>query len=238
MPSILLCASRRWSARQWQRTASPEDKRRRSVSKELFANVGLDPERRAHYPHMFSGGMRQRATIALAFALEPTFIIADEPTTGLDVIVQDQVLKELAKLVHQRRSTFIIITHDIGVVAEYCRTVAVMYAGRLVEIGPTADVLVAPVHPYTMGLQNGFLGLRGAFKEIVSIPGSPPNLAAINPGCPFSARCPFAQPICPNEVPALTEVSPGHRSACHFRDRAADMREQSAKPDTWKGQAA
>ncbi|MCC7347213.1 MAG: ABC transporter ATP-binding protein [Variibacter sp.] len=204
----------------------------------LFETVGLDPERRRHYPHMFSGGMRQRATIAMAFALEPKFLIADEPTTGLDVLVQDQILQELAKLVRERGTTFLIITHDVGVVAEYCRTVAVMYAGRLVEIGPTADVLVDPAHPYTMGLQNGFLGLRGAFKEIVSIPGSPPSLAAVDPGCPFRARCPFAQAICHTEVPALAEVAPGHRSACHFRDRAPAMREKARQPETWGAAAA
>ncbi|HET9903110.1 MAG TPA: ABC transporter ATP-binding protein [Xanthobacteraceae bacterium] len=201
--------------------------------KSLFAAVGLDPDRRAHYPHMFSGGMRQRATIALAFALEPTFLIADEPTTGLDVIVQDQVLKELAKLVRQRGTTFIIITHDIGVVAEHCRRVAVMYAGRVMEIGPTADVLVEPTHPYTMGLQNGFLGLRGAYREIVSIPGAPPSLSEIHPGCPFCDRCPFAEAVCRSEVPPLAEVAPGHFSACHFRDRAAALRAQSAEPETW-----
>jgi peptide/nickel transport system ATP-binding protein len=206
--------------------------------KSLFESVGLDPERRTHYPHMFSGGMRQRATVALAFALEPNFIIADEPTTGLDVIVQDQVLNELAKLVRERGTTFIIITHDVGVVAEHCRRVVVMYAGRIMEIGPTAQVLVDPTHPYTMGLQNGFLGLHGAFKEIVSIPGAPPNLRSVSPGCPFSARCPFAQPVCDSEVPELAEVAPGHRSACHFRDRAAAMRERSARPETWGGQAA
>jgi peptide/nickel transport system ATP-binding protein len=94
-------------------------------------------------------------------------------------------------------------------------------------------VLVEPTHPYTMGLQNGFLGLRGAYKEIVSIPGAPPSLAAVHPGCPFSARCPFAQPVCLSEVPPLAEVAPGHSSACHFRDRAAALREQSAKPETW-----
>jgi len=204
---------------------------------ELFKTVGLDPERRKHYPHMYSGGMRQRATIAMAFALEPTFLIADEPTTGLDVIVQDQVLRELAKLVRERGTTFLIITHDVGVVAEHCRTVAVMYAGRLVEIGPTSDVLVDPAHPYTMGLYNGFLGLRGEFRDLVSIPGSPPSQSQLDPGCPFAARCPFAEAVCRKEVPALTEVAPGHRSACHFRDRAPAMRERSRKPETWGAMA-
>lgn len=202
--------------------------------KELFAAVGLDVDRRTHYPHMFSGGMRQRATIAMAFALEPAFIIADEPTTGLDVIVQDQVLKELSRLVERNGSTFMIITHDMGVVAERCRTVAVMYAGRLVEVGPAREILLNPSHPYTMGLRNGFLGVTGAFKEAVSIPGAPPRLTAPSRACPFHPRCPFAEDRCKTEVPLLREDSPAHRVACHLREQAPGLRVKAANPVTWR----
>lgn len=202
--------------------------------RELFASVGLDTGRIGDYPHMFSGGMRQRATIAMAFSLNPSLIIADEPTTGLDVIVQEQVLKQLSNLIQKEGATFLIITHDIGIVAEHCRTTAVMYAGRLAEIGPTRDILLHPFHPYTMGLQNGFLGVKGKFKEVISIPGAPPNLAAPSPGCPFHPRCPFAESRCETEVPPLEKVSPTHHVACHLHHKAPEMRELTQKPETWR----
>jgi oligopeptide/dipeptide ABC transporter ATP-binding protein len=202
--------------------------------KELFASVGLDMDRRMHYPHMFSGGMRQRAVIAMAFALEPSLIIADEPTTGLDVIMQGQILKELSKLVARTGSTFMIITHDMGVVAEHCRTVAVMYAGRLVEVGPARDILLSPSHPYTMGLRNGFLGVSGKAREVISIPGAPPRLAAPVRGCPFRPRCPFSESRCETEKPPMQEASCAHRVACHFRERASEMREQAMSPAAWR----
>lgn len=211
---------------------SPESRDRRLS--ELFASVGLDTDRIGDYPHMFSGGMRQRAIIAMAFSLNPSLIIADEPTTGLDVIVQEQVLKQLSNLIQKEVATFLIITHDIGIVAEHCRTTAVMYAGRLVEIGPTREVLLDPFHPYTMGLQNGFLGVKGKFKEVISIPGAPPSLTAPSPGCPFYPRCPFAESRCETEVPPLEDVSPAHRVACHFHHEAHKMRELTQRAETWR----
>ena len=175
---------------QSHREIAAEATRERVV--ELFGSVGLEAGRVADYPHMFSGGMRQRAVIAAVFALRPSLIIADEPTTALDVIVQDQVLKQLADLVRETGATLIAITHDIGIVAENCRTTGVMYAGKLVEIGPTDKVLITPCHPYTMGLQNGLLGVRDERREIISIPGVPPNLINPPPGCRFQPRCPFS----------------------------------------------
>jgi oligopeptide/dipeptide ABC transporter ATP-binding protein len=216
---------------QSHREIAAEANRERVV--ELFASVGLEANRIDDYPHMFSGGMRQRAVIAAIFALRPSLIIADEPTTALDVIVQDQVLKQLADLVRETGATLIAITHDIGIVAENCRTTGVMYAGKLVEIGPTDKVLIAPCHPYTMGLQNGLLGVRDERREIISIPGVPPNL--INPpaGCRFHPRCPFAQECCVAEEPSLIEISPGHRCACHFFPDAEAMRIEAKKMSVW-----
>ena len=201
--------------------------------RELFGSVHLEGSLVDHYPHMLSRGMRQRAVIATIFSLRPSLIIADEPTTALDVIVQDQVLKQLAELIKKTRTSLILISHDIGVVAEHCQRMAVMYAGKIVEMGPTADLLTEAYHPYTMGLQNGFLGVRGKLKEIISIPGVPPNLITPPPGCRFSPRCPFSEERCPHEEPMLEEVSPGHRVACHFHRRAAEMRPRAEKPETW-----
>ena len=200
---------------------------------ELFATIGLDPAWQRYYPHMFSGGMRQRATIAMAFALEPSFIIADEPTTGLDVIVQSQVLQELSAIVASHGVTVILITHDIGVVSKACRRIAVMYAGRLVEMGPTLDVLRQPFHPYTMGLTNGMLRLHGERREIISIPGHPPTLSEPMRGCAFADRCPFAEEICRTGTPALDQTASGHAAACHFHERASDMRARAGNPRTW-----
>lgn len=221
---------------QAHREIAAEASRERVV--ELFGSVGLEANRIDDYPHMFSGGMRQRAVIAAIFALRPSLIIADEPTTALDVIVQDQVLKQLADLVRETGATLIVITHDIGIVAENCRKTGVMYAGKLVEIGPTDKVLITPCHPYTMGLQNGLLGVRDERREIISIPGVPPNLINPPPGCRFHPRCPFAQERCVAEEPPLEEISPGHRCACHFFPDADAMRREAKKMSVWTKECA
>jgi len=201
---------------------------------ELFASVGLDGDRIDDYPHMFSGGMRQRAVIAAIFSLSPSLIIADEPTTALDVIVQDQVLKQLAYLIKKTLTSLIVITHDIGIVAEHCQKTGVMYAGKLIEIGPTENVLLEPYHPYTMGLQNGVVGVRGERREIISIPGVPPSLIDPPSGCRFHPRCPFAEERSAEEEPVLQEVSPGHWVACHFHRNVSEMRLAARKPETWE----
>lgn len=200
---------------------------------ELFSSVGLEGIRSDNYPHMFSGGMRQRAVIAGIFSLRPSLIIADEPTTALDVIVQDQVLKQLASLIKETKATLIAITHDIGIVAENCQKTGVMYAGKLVEIGPTEKVLGQPFHPYTMGLQNALLGVRDERREIISIPGVPPSLIDPPPGCRFHPRCPFADKPCSEKEPGLEEISPGHVVACHYHRAAPEMRRLAKDPGKW-----
>jgi oligopeptide transport system ATP-binding protein len=173
-------------------------------------------ERAGQYPHQFSGGMRQRIMIAMAMALEPDLIIADEPTTALDVTVQAQVMDLLAELRSELGMGLILITHDLGVVADVADRIAVMYAGRIVETAPVHDVYQAPAHPYTQGLLDSIPRLHHKGKELFAIKGLPPNLLAIPPGCAFHPRCPRAQDVCRTEEPPLYEVSEDRRSACHF----------------------
>ena len=162
----------------------------------LMRMVGLDPRCLSDFPHQFSGGMRQRASIALALALEPALVIADEPVTALDVIVQRQVLDVLRELQHRLNLAMILVTHDMAVVAYACDRVAVMYAGQVVESGPVAAVLEAPFHPYTMGLMHAFPDIRDDAVALVPIEGAPPSLLFPPPGCRFADRCPFAEPSC------------------------------------------
>ncbi|WP_031078454.1 ABC transporter ATP-binding protein [Streptomyces sp. NRRL S-118] len=173
-------------------------------------------ERAGQYPHQFSGGMRQRIMIAMAMALEPDLIIADEPTTALDVTVQAQVMDLLAELRRELGMGLILITHDLGVVADVADRIAVMYAGRIVETAPVHDVYQAPAHPYTQGLLDSIPRLHHKGKELYAIKGLPPNLLDIPPGCAFHPRCPRAQDVCRTEEPPLYEVSEDRRSACHF----------------------
>ena len=200
----------------------------------LFEAVGLEPGRLRQYPHQFSGGMRQRAIIAMALALDPELIIADEPTTALDVIIQDQVFDELERLQRGGRRALILITHDISLVAENCTRVAVMYAGQIVETAPAREIFARPIHPYTIGLQHAFPNLRGASRELVAIPGAPPNLAAPPAGCRFAPRCPFAQARCTQEAPPLAPAGQGHLVACHFAEQAAEFRERGRHAETWE----
>ena len=168
------------------------------------------------YPHQFSGGMRQRVMIAMALALDPAVIIADEPTTALDVTVQAQIVDLLLELQQENGMGIVLITHDLGVVAETADRVAVMYAGRIVETGAIDDVFGRPAHPYTVGLMNSIPRLDQIGSRLSPIIGSPPSLADIPPGCAFHPRCPRAQDVCRADDPALLEVVPGRRSACHF----------------------
>lgn len=185
-------------------------------TKDLFNFVGIPEDRVSNYPHEFSGGMKQRAMIALALALSPRFIIADEPTTALDVITQDRILVEIRKLQEKLMMAMMIITHDVSVVAEVSDMIAVMYAGRIMEIGSTVEVFKNPAHPYTSGLLGSFPSIEGERRRLVSIPGFPPDLVKPPPGCPFHPRCHHAQPRCSKEGPKGVELAPGHISYCHF----------------------
>ncbi|HEX9907098.1 MAG TPA: ABC transporter ATP-binding protein [Thermoplasmata archaeon] len=193
-----------------------DDEVARKRAKELFAFVGIPEDRIDNYPHEFSGGMKQRAMIALALALRPAFIIADEPTTALDVITQDRILFEIKKLQERLRMAMIIITHDVSVVAEVSDSIAVMYAGRIMEIGSTVHVFKGTAHPYTAGLLASFPSIEGAKRRLTSIPGFPPDLVNPPKGCPFHPRCQFAKEVCSKQVPPPIELEPGHISYCIF----------------------
>ena len=169
------------------------------------------------YPHQFSGGMRQRAMIAMALACQPQLIIADEPTTALDVTVQAQILALLKEVTRAANSALILITHDLGVVARYADRVCVMYGGRIVEAGPAREIYARPRHPYTIGLMASVPRLdQEAGSRLVPIEGSPPNLANLPPGCAFAPRCRRAVDLCRNHRPLLVKSAPDHLSACHF----------------------
>jgi peptide/nickel transport system ATP-binding protein len=200
---------------------------------ELFREVGIDPGRLRAYPHEMSGGMKQRAVIAMALALEPQLIIADEPTTALDVVTQAQILARLARLRKSHGMALLFITHDISVVVQTCDSVTVMYAGKVMESGPVRQVFSQPFHPNTMGLRNAFPTLEGAQRELISIPGSPPDLLDPPRGCRFAQRCPFATRKCLAEEPALVEVAPGHHSACHYPEQVQRFRTEAALDASW-----
>jgi len=206
----------------------------RARAEELFGLVGIDTRRLNDYPHQFSGGMKQRASIAIALALEPKLVLADEPVTALDVIVQRQVLDLLKDLQTRLGLSVVLVTHDISVVAYACDRVVVMYAGRVVESGGVRDVLECPRHPYTMGLTNAFPDLERAGGELVPIEGSPPNLLDPPKGCRFAPRCPFALARCFAEEPPLTHEADGHASACWRSGEAAALRGPAAEAATWR----
>ncbi len=179
----------------------------------LFRKVGLDPQLMDRYPHEFSGGMRQRAVIAMALACDPDVIIADEPTTALDVIMQDRILRELKAIQAETDLAVIYISHDIAVIAEVTDSVAVMYAGRLVEMGNTAEVLASPLHHYTAALVSSFPSLLGEKKPLAVLGGEPPDLVSPPTGCPFHPRCPAATDICRTEAPPKANLG-DHWAAC------------------------
>ncbi|MDT3398077.1 ABC transporter ATP-binding protein [Streptomyces sp. B1866] len=200
-------------------------KEARARAVELMERVRIPAarERVGDYPHQFSGGMRQRIMIAMALALEPDLIIADEPTTALDVTVQAQVMELLAELQREYRMGLILITHDLGVVADVADKIAVMYAGRIVETAPVHELYRRPAHPYTRGLLDSIPRLDRKGQELYAIKGLPPNLTRIPDGCAFHPRCPRAQDVCRTDVPPLHQVTepdggelPGRGSACHF----------------------
>jgi oligopeptide transport system ATP-binding protein len=170
------------------------------------------------FPHQFSGGMRQRIMIAMSIALDPAVLIADEPTTALDVTVQSQIMRLLKDLQEERKMGLILITHDLGVVADVADRIAVMYAGRIVEQGEVYGLYARPGHPYTKGLLESIPRLDQKGQTLAAIGGLPPNLMRIPPGCSFNPRCAYAQDICRVDPPPLREVRPGRLSACHFSE--------------------
>jgi peptide/nickel transport system ATP-binding protein len=197
--------------------------RRHALS--LLSEVGIPaPEMRIdNYPHQFSGGMRQRVVLALALAPEPELIIADEPTTALDVSVQAQIIALIRRLARQRGAAVMLITHDMGVIAETADRVAVMYAGRLVEVGPVRDVVKAPLHPYTRGLMGSIPTLDADVERLVQIPGSMPRLTAIPSGCAFHPRCPQAFAPCASVRPALEPQSHSQVTCWLYGDAPAPV---------------
>lgn len=192
-----------------------------AVVKERVGNllqlVGIEPSRADNYPHEFSGGMRQRALIAMALAASPKLLIADEPGTALDVIVQAQTLKLLRELKSKLGLSMILISHDLSIIAETCEKVAIMYAGRIVEYGDTRTIFKNPEHPYTQGLIKAFPSLKGERVRLQSIPGSPPDLLNPPPACRFNPRCPYVMDVCKKVDPELKEHGEkDHLVACHL----------------------
>lgn len=182
---------------------------------DLYRLVGLSPERMKNYPHEYSGGMRQRAIIAMALACDPKFIIADEPTTALDVIVQDQIIDEIINLQKKLNMTMMYISHDISVIAETCNKIGVMYAGNIIEYTDTLALFDNPLHPYTKALMSSFPSIEGPKKELKPVPGEPPNLLNLPKGCRFYPRCSYAEEICKKENPEFIEIEKDHFLACH-----------------------
>jgi oligopeptide transport system ATP-binding protein len=183
---------------------------------DALREVGIqDAERRMRsYPHEFSGGMRQRVMIAAALITRPALLIADEPTTALDVTVQAQILELIQKMQRDLGTAVALITHDIGIVAGYCDRVLIMYAGRIVESAPTTQIFYEPKHPYNQALQRSIPALHDKGEELHTIPGAPPDLSKPIRGCPFASRCTYAQDKCVTSEILLKEVAPGHQSAC------------------------
>lgn len=204
-----------------------KDARARAV--EMMQKVGIPAaEKRVwDFPHQFSGGMRQRIMIAMAISLDPDVLIADEPTTALDVTVQAQVMSLLQELQMESRMGLILITHDLGVVADVADKIAVMYSGRVMESADVYTIYARTAHPYTKGLLDSIPRIDAEGEKLKAIPGLPPSLTALPPGCPFSPRCEFATELCREERPELREIAPGHRSACHHAEKIHAMSEEA-----------
>ena len=211
---------------------SRNDIRQRTA--QLFKGVGLQPELTRNYPHEFSGGMRQRAMIAMSLALNPSLIIMDEPTTGLDVLVQERILRELKVIRQKSHASIFLITHDISVIAEMSDRIGIMYAGRIMEQADAMELFKEPYHPYTLGLKNAFPSIKALDRELISIPGSPPNLIEDIPGCVFAFRCPFAIAECKGQRPPDLEVRPNHFVHCIRTDKVEEFRKQAGDKKTWQ----
>jgi peptide/nickel transport system ATP-binding protein len=206
---------------------------RRDRAAFLLEMVGISADNLARFPHQLSGGMRQRVMIAMALALEPAVVIMDEPTTALDVVTQREILTELADLQRELSFAVLFITHDLSLLVELADSIAVMYAGRLLEQAPAADLYQAPRHPYTLGLLRSFPPLHGPRRALTGIPGSPPDLRTPPPGCPFHPRCGFAMDVCRTEMPPafLPGAGGGRSAACWLQDRAHEVPAELAVPE-------
>jgi len=202
-------------------------------AEEAVKNVGLPGYIMKQYAHELSGGMKQRVVIAMALVMKPSIVILDEPTSALDVMTQANIMNLLKTLKRDESLSYIFITHDLGLSSELADAVAIMYAGRIVEIGPAENVLPNPQHPYTQKLLGSAPKLRSDEKPD-SIPGAPPNLAAPIEGCRFAPRCPFGQARCTHEAPLLAPAGEGHLIACHFADSAGEFRERGRSAETWE----
>lgn len=199
----------------------------RERGKELLRLVNLEPDRVIHsYPHELSGGMRQRVLIATSLLLNPQILLLDEPTTALDILTQRTIIDLLRRLKAELGFSMIFVSHDLSLAAELADRVATMYAGRIIETADVYDVFATPRHPYTFGLIKAVPTVAGEFEQLVSIPGSPPDLIHLPSGCKFHPRCPLADQLCRKEEPALIEVAPDHTAACFHTDQ---VRDQEAK---------
>jgi peptide/nickel transport system ATP-binding protein len=207
------------------------DRRERAAF--LLEMVGISADNLRRYPHQLSGGMRQRVMIAMALALEPAVVIMDEPTTALDVVTQREILTELAALQRDLSFAVLFITHDLSLLVELADSIAVMYAGRLLEQATAAGLYRAPRHPYTLGLLRSFPPLHGARKPLTGIPGSPPDLRTPPPGCPFHPRCGYAMDVCRTEMPAAFRPGPGggRAAACWLHDGTHEVPAELAVPE-------
>jgi len=204
---------------------SASKKEAKTRTQELLKLVGVDPSRGRHYPHEFSGGMKQRAMIAMSLSLSPEILIADEPTTALDVIVQAGIVRLLLSIKDEFGTSILLISHDLALVAQMSDKTAIMYAGKFVEYGSSKEVYNSPLHPYTLGLEGAFADIRKPKRALTSIPGAPPNLIDPPPGCRFHPRCPYAQAVCREKEPGLLKVSTDHLVACHFWEEIRAQRE-------------
>ena len=201
---------------------------------DLFDIVGLQADLMRSYPHEFSGGMRQRAMIAMALALDPGLIIMDEPTTGLDVLVQERILRRIREIRSEIKSSIILITHDIAVIAEMADRIAVMYGGEIMEQATAIDLFESPYHPYTLGLNNAFPSIRNIGGELISIPGSPPTLIGPVVACPFQPRCPFSIDKCIHSNPPPVSLDEFHQVRCFCTDNPDEMRQRAKEKSTWR----
>jgi len=186
-------------------------------AREMLRLVGIDESRVDNYPHEFSGGMKQRAMIAMALALSPDLVIADEPTTALDVIIQRQIIDLINSLRKELNLSLILITHDLSVIVELCDRVGIFYAGKLMEVTDTVTLIKEPLHPYTVGLMGAFPTIDGEVGHLKAIGGAPPSLMDPPTGCRFHPRCPHATDRCRREEPEMIMLKSGHRVACHLR---------------------